>query len=186
MPYKIRNKFCCFNVLFVTLSVYYSFGKKLQLSNVLAGIFPDDELCRKRATLFVALCAMDPEHLLHDRLLSHQLHNSQNSNRHPLVSNALQLMKDLGKFTTTKGVGRNFSRRGQRKKYQKLAKNTEKWHYLASSSGGGATDKKAKKYQKRPKNSTFKPLSTIFVPCMKIHGGGGTAPMLPAADNANT
>jgi len=42
-----------------------------------------------------------------------------------------------------KGVGRNFSRGGNGKKDQKIAK-------------------------KRPKNSTFKPLFTIFVPCMKI------------------
>jgi len=32
--------------------------------------------------------------------------------------------------------------------------------------GGGAT-------KKIPKNSTFKPLSTIFVPCIKIQGGEG-------------
>jgi len=35
--------------------------------------------------------------------------------------------------------------------------------------------------KKTPKNSTFKPLSTIFVPCMKIRGAG-TAPLPPSAD----
>jgi len=34
--------------------------------------------------------------------------------------------------------------------------------------------------EKRPKNSTIKPLSTISVPCVKIHGG--QAPLPPAAD----
>jgi len=29
--------------------------------------------------------------------------------------------------------------------------------------------------EKRPKNTTFKPLSTIFVPCIKIQRGGGGA-----------
>jgi len=43
---------------------------------------------------------------------------------------------------------------------------------LASSRGrgGGATEKRAKKRKKRPKNSTFLPLSTIFVPCLNIQG----------------
>jgi len=40
-----------------------------------------------------------------------------------------------------------------------------------------ATEKKTEKHQKRPKNSTFKTLSAIFVPCMKIQGGHG-----PSAD----
>jgi len=40
--------------------------------------------------------------------------------------------------------------------------------------GGGATEK-------RPKNSTFKPLFTIFVPCLKTQGGA-TPPLPPAAD----
>jgi len=31
-----------------------------------------------------------------------------------------------------------------------------------------------------PKNRTFKPLSTIFVPCLKIQGGHGLLP--PAVD----
>jgi len=44
----------------------------------------------------------------------------------------------------SKGVGRKFSR------------------------GGEATEKKTKNSKQRPKNSTFKPLCTIFVPCMKI------------------
>jgi len=46
---------------------------------------------------------------------------------------------------------------------------------------GGANGKKDRKIaKKRPKNSIFKPLSTIFVPCVKIQGG--TAPLPPAAD----
>jgi len=54
----------------------------------------------------------------------------------------------------TKGVGRKFFR------------------------GGRPTEKKdrTKISKKRPKNSTFKPLSTIFVPCLKI------LPPPPAAD----
>jgi len=47
--------------------------------------------------------------------------------------------------------------------------------------GGGATEKKdRKKAKKWPKNSTFKPLSTIFVLCLKIQGVQG--PLPPAAD----
>jgi len=34
--------------------------------------------------------------------------------------------------------------------------------------GGEATEKMTEKQQKRQKNSTIKPLSTISVPCMKI------------------
>jgi len=34
--------------------------------------------------------------------------------------------------------------------------------------------------EKRPKNSTIKPLSAISVPCMKIQES--VAPLLPAAD----
>jgi len=46
--------------------------------------------------------------------------------------------------------------------------------------GGGATEKRLKNSNlKRPKNSTFKPLSTIFVPCLKIQGGGGKRPLPP-------
>jgi len=64
-----------------------------------------------------------------------------------------------------KGADRKFSRRGGAngkipkvsKKYRKIA--------LFSFFHGGATEK-------RPKNSCFKPLLTIFVPCLKIQGGG--------------
>jgi len=46
----------------------------------------------------------------------------------------------------------------------------------------GSQRKKDQKIAKQtPKNSAFKPLSTIFLQCMKIQGGG-TAPLLPAAD----
>jgi len=55
------------------------------------------------------------------------------------------------------------------KKHPKLA-------LLASSMRRGPneknTEKKQKKQQKHPKNSTFKRLSTIFAPCMKIQGRG--------------
>jgi len=40
--------------------------------------------------------------------------------------------------------------------------------------------KKDRKIAKKAENSTFKPLSTIFVPCWKIQGGHG--PPFPAAD----
>jgi len=51
--------------------------------------------------------------------------------------------------------------------------------YYFSGGGGGGNGKKrpkiSKKYRKvakkPPKNSTFNPLSTIFVPCLKIHRG---------------
>jgi len=64
-----------------------------------------------------------------------------------------------------KGVGRKLSRGGGEKKDRKIA-------LLSLFQGGGATEK-------RPKNSTFKFLSTIFVPCMKIQGSHG--PLLPPA-----
>jgi len=41
-----------------------------------------------------------------------------------------------------------------------------------------------RKKEKRPKNSTFKPLSTIFVPCLKIQEA--TASLPPAADAHGT
>jgi len=47
-------------------------------------------------------------------------------------------------------------------KIPKISKNTEKLHYLASS--GGGQRKKDRKIAKKAENSTFKPLSTIFVP----------------------
>jgi len=61
-------------------------------------------------------------------------------------------------------VGRKFSG-GATKKRPKISKKYQKYHYLPLFKGGeGATEK-------RPKTSTFKPLSTIFVPCLKIQGG---------------
>jgi len=42
---------------------------------------------------------------------------------------------------------------------------------------GGQWEKSPKNSKNRPKNSTFKPLFTIFVPCLKIQGGHG--PPLP-------
>jgi len=48
--------------------------------------------------------------------------------------------------------------------------------------GRGTTLKKRQKNSKKtPKNSTVKPLSNIFVPCMKILGRG-MYPLPPAAD----
>jgi len=52
-----------------------------------------------------------------------------------------------------KGVGGKFSRGGRKK------------------GGEGATEKD-QKIAKKTENSTFKPLSTIFVSCMKIQGKG--------------
>jgi len=72
----------------------------------------------------------------------------------------------------------NFSREGGNgKKGQKFSKKYRKIA-LFSLFQGGQRKKKTKKKQKRPKNSTFKPLLTIFVPCLKIHRGA----RLPAAD----
>jgi len=42
-----------------------------------------------------------------------------------------------------------------------------------------------KNSKNRPKNSTFKPLSTMFVPCMKIQGGGGRPPLSTLMCTAN-
>jgi len=48
-----------------------------------------------------------------------------------------------------KGVGRKFSRGGsQRKKYQKLAKNTKREHYLPRPGGGGNEKKRLKNSKK--------------------------------------
>jgi len=58
--------------------------------------------------------------------------------------------------------------KGEKKK-KKKKKKPRGW-----GGGGGGNEK-------RPKNSTIKPLSTISVPCMKIQGGHG----LPPAANAD-
>jgi len=42
--------------------------------------------------------------------------------------------------------------------------------------GGGATTKNTRKKRKDQKIALLKPLSTIFVPCMKIWGGGARPP----------
>jgi len=47
---------------------------------VLEGIIPI-ELCQKRAALSLAHCAMDPDTFSMIDSCSHQLHNSENSNR---------------------------------------------------------------------------------------------------------
>jgi len=85
----------------------------------------------------------------------------------------------------SKGVGRKFSRVGQRKKGRKIGKNTKKLALLSLFQGGeGATKKILKNSKKSPKNSTIKPLSTISMQCMKIqeedHG-----PSLPSAADAH-
>jgi len=61
----------------------------------------------------------------------------------------------------------------QRKKDRKLAKKYRKITLFASSRGrGGGNGKKDRKIAKKGKYSIFKPqpLSTIFVPCLKIQG----------------
>jgi len=75
-----------------------------------------------------------------------------------------------------KGVGRKFSRGGATEKITKISKKYRKIA-LFSLFQGGQRIKGRKIAKKRPKNSTFKPLSTIFVPCMKIQEGH--APCLP-------
>jgi len=62
---------------------------------------------------------------------------------------------------------------GQRKKRPKNSKNYRKVAILSFFQGEGATEK-------RPKNSTIKPLSTLSAPCMKIQGGH--SPLPPAAN----
>jgi len=65
-----------------------------------------------------------------------------------------------------KGVGRKFFRKWGAT--EKISKNSQKRPKIALLSlfrgGRGARIK-------RPKNSTIKPLFTVFVPCMKIQGG---------------
>jgi len=68
---------------------------------VLAGITLT-ELRRKRAILSLARRAMDPEHLLYDRLLfSPTTQQRDLKSRHPFVPAALELLKDLDKSNTT-------------------------------------------------------------------------------------
>jgi len=55
---------------------------------------------------------------------------------------------------------------------------------LAENFPGGANGKKDRKMPKKTENNAIKPLSTIFVPCIKIQGG--TAPLPPVADAHNT
>jgi len=70
-----------------------------------------------------------------------------------------------------KSSAEKFPGRGQQKKDRKIA--------LLSLLRGG-NGKKTEKLQKRPKNSTINPLSTISVPCMKIQAGH--VPLPPAAN----
>jgi len=65
---------------------------------------------------------------------------------------------------------------GKRKKDRKLAKKYRKIALFAYLRGGGATEKITKISKKRPKNNTFKPLSTIFVSCLKIQGATAPSP----------
>jgi len=65
---------------------------------VLAGSIPT-EFRQKRAKLSLARRAMDPEHLLHNRLLFTL--TTQLKSRHPFVPAALELLKDLDKSNTT-------------------------------------------------------------------------------------
>jgi len=80
-----------------------------------------------------------------------------------------------------KGVGRNISRggEGQRRKDRKIAKKTEKIALLSLFQEEGGNGKKDRKIAKTPKNSTFKPFSNIFAPCIKIQGGMTPRPPLP-------
>jgi len=71
-------------------------------------------------------------------------------------------MSCLYQCTIYKDVGRKFSR-----------------------GGGGANEKKTEKII-RPKNSMFKPLSTIFVPCLKNPGGPQPLPPADAHDHTST
>jgi len=75
-----------------------------------------------------------------------------------------------------KGVGRKFSRGEATEKIPKISKKFRQIS-LFSLFRGGATKKKTENCKKRAENSTFKPLSTIYVPCLKIQGA--TAPLCP-------
>jgi len=60
--------------------------------------------------------------------------------------------------------------RGANGKIPKINKKYRKIALFASPRGEGGN-------RKGPKNSTFKPLSTIFVPCLKIQGEGHGLPL---------
>ena len=67
----------------------------------LSDILPS-ELRRKRATLSLALRAQEPEHLLHNRLLSHPYGgHRQLKSRRPFVPAALKLLDDLNESETS-------------------------------------------------------------------------------------
>jgi len=78
---------------------------------------------------------------------------------------------------------KNFRERPTKKR-PKISKKYRKIALFNLFQGGKAT-------KKRPKNNTFKPLSTIFVPCLKIQGGprspdpGHAPPPLPPAADAH-
>jgi len=97
------------------------------------------------------------------------------------ISHALNVSSIRLYYVINKGVGRKFSRKGG---HRKKTENSKKYRKIALLSllQWEPTEKKYRKITKKiPKNSTIKPLSTIFVPCMKIQEGGqGTLPL--AAD----
>jgi len=73
-------------------------------------------------------------------------------------------------------------RQGRRQKnFQgEPTKKKTKYSTIKPLPGRRATEKRPKN-SKKTKNSTIKPLSTIFIPCMKIPGGGkGYGPLSPA------
>jgi len=51
--------------------------------------------------------------------------------------------------------------------------------------GGGQWKKNERKIAKKIEDSTIKPLSTIFVPCMKMQGGTTTLLIKPLSTNTS-
>jgi len=77
---------------------------------------------------------------------------------------------------------KKFPERGHRKKKQKIEKRPKN-STIKPLAEGGQRKKSPKNSKKIPKNSIIKPFSTISVPSMKIQGGHG--PSLPPAADAH-
>jgi len=100
------------------------------------------------------------------RALHDTIKQQQNQSKFIYINWRFLVWKQRGIY---KGVGRKISRGGgQRKKRSKNSKKSPKMALLNLFQRGEPTDERPKNSKKTPKNSTFKLLSTIFVPCMKI------------------
>jgi len=74
-------------------------------------------------------------------------------------------------FVTVKGAVGSFQGGGGNENISNICKKYRKIALFSLFQGG--QQKKTEKQQKKAENITFKPLSTIFVPCLKIQGAHG-------------